>query len=73
MLENGVVSKALFDRATEIRLWAGVTKHKPIAESVSKEDAEHLLGYLRAILDHIFVEPAKLDVLKQKREQLEKK
>lgn len=30
LLSDGIISKALYDRATEIRLWAGVTKHKPL-------------------------------------------
>ena len=73
LLENGYISKALFSRATQIRLWAGLTKHKPIAEPVTREDADQLVGYLRAILEHVYVEPAKLDALEQKRKTLDKK
>lgn len=70
---DGIISSTLFDRATEIRLWAGIVKHKPITESVSKEDAEQLLTYLEVILNTVYVEPKRLESLKQKREQIEKK
>jgi hypothetical protein len=73
LLEEGHISKALFNRATQIRLWAGLTKHKPIAEPVTREDADQLAGYLRAILEHVYVEPAKLDALEEKRKELGKK
>jgi len=72
LLANGIISQNLFDRATEIRLWAGITKHKPLTESVSPEDAEQLLEYLSMILDHVYVEPARLEALKKKRKQIEK-
>jgi hypothetical protein len=71
--EDGIISPALFDRATEIRLWAGIIKHKTLAESVSKDDAEQLLTYLEMILNAVYVEPQKFDGLKQKREKIEKK
>lgn len=69
LLGNGIISKTLFDRATEIRLWAGITKHKPLTESVATEDAEELLNYLDSILNAVYVEPARYDRLKQKRQQ----
>jgi DNA-directed RNA polymerase subunit RPC12/RpoP len=67
---NGIISKSLFDRATEIRLWAGITKHKPVIEPVLTEDAEELLNYLESILNSVYVEPAKYERLKQKRQQI---
>lgn len=71
--DDGIISHRLFDRATEIRLWAGIVKHKPIAESVSKDDAEELLTYLEDILNHVYVEPAHYKARKQKREGMTKK
>lgn len=71
--DSGIISTALHDRATEIRLWAGIIKHKSITEPVSKEDAEQLLTYLELILDHVYVEPKRLEKLKQKRERIDKK
>jgi hypothetical protein len=73
LLSSGIISQALFDRAREIRLWAGITKHKPLDEPVSKEDVELLLRYLEDILNHVYVEPTRLDSLVQKRKQLDKK
>jgi hypothetical protein len=71
--DDGIISSRLFDRATEIRLWAGIVKHKPIAESVSKDDAEELLTYLDDILNHVYVEPAHYKARKKKREEIENK
>jgi hypothetical protein len=71
--DDGIISQRLFDRATEIRLWGDIVKHEPIAESVSKEDAEELLTYLEDILNHVYVEQARYETLKQKREGITKK
>ena len=70
---DGVISPMLFDQATEIRLWAGIIKHKPLTESVSKDDAEQLLTYLEMILNRVYVEPMHLESLKLKRQSLDKK
>ena len=73
LLSDGIISEALFKRATEIRLWAGITKHKSVHEPVSEEDTEELLSYLGNILDHVYVEPKRFTDLIQKRKQLDKK
>jgi hypothetical protein len=73
LLSGGIISQALFNRATEIRLWAGITKHKPLDEPVLEEDAELLLRFLEDILDHGYVEQKAFDSLVQKRKQLGKK
>jgi len=70
--DKGIISGALFERATEIRLWAGLTKHKPI-EAISHEDADQLLAYLEMILNSVYVEPKHLDDMQHKRQQLDKK
>jgi hypothetical protein len=71
--DDGIISPRLFDRATEIRLWGDIVKHKPLAESVSKDDAGELLTYLEDILNHVYVEPAHYKARKQKRERITKK
>ena len=71
--DDGIISPGLFDKATEIRLWGDIVKHEPIAESVSKDDAEELLTYLEDILNHVYVEQARYEALKQKRKQIEAK
>lgn len=69
---NGTISDTLFNKATEIRLWAGIVKHVPLAEAVSKEDANQLLTYLEVILNDVYVEPKRLAALTKKRKGLKK-
>lgn len=71
LLDKGTISSALYDRANEIRLWGNILKHEPITEAVSKEDAEQLLTYLEAILNHIYIEPVRFAELRKKRKALE--
>lgn len=66
-----VISSRLFDRATEIRLWAGLVKHEFIHEMVTKEETEELLTYLEEILHDVYVQPARLAALTEKRKQIE--
>jgi len=71
LTEKGIISKQLYERADEIRQWGNIAKHDLLSEAVSKEDAEQLLEYLEMILDHVYVQPARLDVFREKRKQLE--
>jgi hypothetical protein len=71
--DSGIISSGLFDRATEIRLWAGILKHKPIEESISSEDCEELLTYLEMILDSVFISPKRLERLQVKRKDIKSK
>lgn len=68
LLSKGVISQALFDRATEIRLWAGIVKHKSLSGGVDEEDAKQLLTYLEVILNEVYVEQRRLEEIKKKRE-----
>ena len=68
-----VISSRLFDRATEIRLWAGLVKHELIHEIVTREETEELLTYLEEILHDIYVQPARLAALAEKRELVKKR
>ena len=73
---QGIISSRLFDRATEVRLWARIVKHVPppeIVTKVTKEETEELLTYLEEILHDVYVRPARFAALAQKREKLEKK
>ena len=67
----GIISQALRQQADEIRLWGNIAKHDVITDVVSEEDAKQLLAYLEAILNAVYVEPARLGRLKEKREQLD--
>lgn len=71
--EKDIISGSLYNRANEVRLWGNVAKHEPIPDAVSKEDAEQLQAYLEILLNDVYVEPKRLERLKQKREQVEKK
>lgn len=66
-----IISSRLFDRATEIRLWAGLVKHQFIHEVVTREETEELLTYLEEILHDVYVQPGRLTALTDKRKQLE--
>jgi hypothetical protein len=73
LFERGIISKRLLEHANEVRRWGNVAKHEPIPDVVSQEDCKQLLEYLEAILDHVYVQPVRLDALKQKRSQVEGK
>jgi hypothetical protein len=70
--DRGIISESLFNRATEVRLWANIAKHETLPDAINPEDAEEILRYLGAILESIYVEQARLDALKQKREAIDK-
>jgi Domain of unknown function (DUF4145) len=67
----GTISQNLFDKANEVRLWGNMAKHEGLHESITASDAEDLLTYVELILNAVYVEPAKLANLKQKRESVE--
>ncbi|GAG40223.1 unnamed protein product, partial [marine sediment metagenome] len=68
MKDKGIISSNLYDRANEVRLFGNVAKHELVPDAVEKEEAEQLLAYLEAILNAVYVEPKRLDSLRQKRE-----
>lgn len=70
--DKGIIASQVYERANEIRQWGNVAKHEPIADAVSKEDAEQLVAYLDKILNEVYVEPKRFDALRQKRKQIEK-
>ena len=71
--ERGIISEQLFDRATEIRLWANLIKHEVVVEVVTQTEVNELLVYLEAITNSVYVEPKRLSDMKRKREEIEKK
>jgi hypothetical protein len=73
LTEKGIISKQLYAQADEIRQWGNVAKHELISEAILKEDAEQLLAYLETLLDHVYVQPARLEALKQKRKEIEER
>lgn len=71
--DKGIISLQLYKRANEVRFWGNVAKHELVPDVVEKEDAEQLLAYLETLLSDVYVEPKRLDSLRQKRDQIEKK
>lgn len=72
LVQNGIISKNLEERANEIRLWGNLTKHKLLTQSVLDEDAKQLLTYLEVVLNDVYVEPQRLEELKKKRDKIKK-
>lgn len=70
--EKEVISGLQYGQADQVRLWANMVAHEDIPESIVSEDSEQLLTYLESLLDDVYVKPARLTVLSQKRKQLKK-
>jgi hypothetical protein len=65
--DKGTISDRLFRQADQVRLWANMVGHEDIPK-----DSEQLLAYVEVLLDDVYVKPARLAALSQKREQLKK-
>lgn len=64
--EAGVISPRMFAEADEVRLWSNIVKHESV-EDVDLDDVRQLVGYVESLLDHVYVQPTKLEALKTKR------
>lgn len=67
LVEQGKLSDFLFHQADEVRLWGNLVAHEDFLTSPSAEDIDQLLGYLELVLTTIYVHPAKLRTLQNKR------
>jgi len=73
LVSKGIISATLLGQAHEVRLWANIIGHELVLpEEIEKDDVEHLLDYLRIILDTVYVQPKRLSALSQKRGQRKK-
>ena len=70
--DKGIISEKLRSQAEEIRLWANIIKHDKFPDPINREDAEQLLAYLEVMLHEVYVAPARLAALSQKRKELPK-
>ena len=70
LMDNGLISKTLYEQANEVRLWANMVGHEDVPDKVAKGDCEQLLAYIEALTHAIYVEPKRLADLSQKRKQL---
>jgi len=74
LMGKGTISKTLYEKADEVRLWGNIVGHEDIMpDSVIREDSEQLLTYLESVLNAVYVEPARFEALKLKRKQVEKR
>jgi hypothetical protein len=65
---KGVITRFLAQQAHEIRLWGNLFAHEdPAADILSAHDVTQLLGFLELLFDTVYVQPAKLNELKDKR------
>ncbi len=67
LLDQGLISATLYSQADEVRLWANLLGHEDVPGDVSQEDCQQLVAYIEALLNALYVEPAKLARLKEKR------
>ena len=71
---NGAISGMLYGQADEVRLWANMVGHDDFdEEGVTREAVSELVAYIEALLNAIYVEPARLASLKAARAQAESK
>lgn len=74
LMDKGAISKTLYERTDEVRLWANIIGHEDIVpESVTEENCEQLLSYVESVLNAVYVEPARFEALKHERGQIGKK
>jgi len=67
LTDAGLISVNLCAQADEIRLWANMLAHEDVPAAVAHEDCEQLIGYIKALTNALYVEPAKLAKLRDKR------
>jgi hypothetical protein len=71
--DKGIISERMYLQADEVRLWANIVGHDNIDPNVIKrDDIEQLLIYLESIIDAVYIQPARLAALTQKREDIKK-
>ena len=71
LADAGKITPLLYRQADEVRLWANVTAHEDIQEDTPEpEDVSQLLEYLELLFDTLYVQPAKLAKLSERRTNL---
>lgn len=73
LYEQGKISLRLYQMADEVREWANAVGHEDIpAEGISQQDCEELLTYMDNLLNELYIAPAKLKQLTDKRKDVSK-
>ncbi|MDO8611644.1 MAG: hypothetical protein Q7R32_02330 [Dehalococcoidia bacterium] len=68
--DKGTISDMLYQQADEVRLWANVVGHEDFESGALTSTAcEELVLYIEALLEAVYVQPARLDKLRSLRKQ----
>ena len=63
--ESGIIPSTLADMADAIRLLGNIGAHADI-QGVSKEEADYIDDFFRAVIEYVYIAPAKLGKLSKK-------
>lgn len=70
--DQGLISASLFQQADEVRRWGNMVGHDPVPlEEITALDCEELVDYVEALLDVLYVQPAKLAKHRETRKNLQ--
>ncbi len=68
LVAQGKLSPSLYQQADEVGLWANSVGHEELpVDSPEPADVDQLLEYARVVLNAVYVEPARLVALREKR------
>lgn len=71
LVDRGEITSLLYTQANEIRLWANVIGHEDMpVDAPEPQDVEQLLSYLDLLFNTLYVQPAQLQRLREKRQTL---
>jgi hypothetical protein len=71
LVDKHKLTPLLYGQADEIRLWGNVIGHEDVpADTPKAQDVEQLLAYLDEVLEMLYVQPARLQELREKRSKL---
>ena len=68
LMEKGEISSMLYGQADEVRYWANMVAHDDFDQkALAPEALVELIAYIEALLNAVYVEPARLAALKSAR------
>jgi hypothetical protein len=70
--DKGSISQQLYGQADEVRLWANMVGHEDYpADAVDSETCQELVGYVRSLLEAVYVQSARQAKLRERRQEAE--
>ena len=70
LVEQGVLTPALYGGADQLRLWAGIIGHEDISiDDFTQQEVEDVLNYLGVVLEAVYVHQGIVDKLVKRTEQ----